>query len=97
MPRDLSKEVWEVPEDAPVDPQEVVAVGYDDDRCPRCHAPDSIVFEFHSVAGARPELTTTGTCERCGHEVGAPRKDPGLREMPEQVLRDDFGRRRRGW
>jgi ribosomal protein S27AE len=88
--------VAEDPEAEP-DPHEVVIVEQDAELCPRCGAPDSIVYEHHPVAGARSSLTTRGTCEKCGATVPGPVKTPELREMPQQVPRDDFGRRRRGW
>jgi hypothetical protein len=96
--RDLSKEVWELSEDDPVDPQEVVSVELDDqDKCPRCHAQDSIVYQHRSIPGARSSLTTRGTCEKCGHEVPGPEKPSEMREMPEQRPLNDFGRRRKTW
>jgi uncharacterized Zn finger protein len=94
--RDLSKEVWEISEDDPVDPHEVVVGPQDDlERCPRCGRVDTIIYQHFPIAGARSQLTTKGRCEKCGHVVGAPTKPPELRELPEALPPTDFGRRRR--
>jgi DNA-directed RNA polymerase subunit M/transcription elongation factor TFIIS len=97
--RDLSKEVQELDDDDPVDPaEEVVIIGEDgEERCERCGAPDSIVYFSQQIPGANTSLNMIGQCERCGFKVPGPKREPELRELPDSMPRDDFGRRRRSW
>jgi hypothetical protein len=110
MPRDLKREVFELDEDGnvivPAEPSEptiVAAAGFryeaphDEDRCPRCRRPDSIIFFSQEIRGASTSLQMIGRCERCGFTVPGPTPPSHLRELPEVRPVNDFGRRRRSW